>query len=47
MEDLCTQLNDRDAEIFLDMLQDDSEPNEALKSAALRYNPPFGGGDVG
>lgn len=44
MQDLCTQLSNRDFQIFLDILQDDSEPNEALKNAALRYNPPFGGG---
>ncbi|KKN98901.1 hypothetical protein LCGC14_0141430 [marine sediment metagenome] len=43
MKSLCTQLSDKDAQIFLEMLQDDSEPNEALKAAAIRYVSPFGG----
>ncbi len=44
MKDLCTQLSERDAQIFLDLLEDNSEPNEALKAAAIRYVSPFGGG---
>lgn len=48
-----TQLSIEDGRIFLDMLQGDSEPNEALKNVALRYvlanglNPFALGGDVG
>lgn len=32
-----TILSDRDRDIFLAMLEDDSEPNEALKNAAREY----------
>lgn len=32
-----TQLSFKDGRIFLDMLQDDSEPNEVSRNAALQY----------
>lgn len=31
------KLSDRDREIFLKMLEDPAEPNEALKKAAAEY----------
>jgi uncharacterized protein (DUF1778 family) len=31
------QLSDRDRDLFLKMLGEDSDPNEALKQAARRY----------
>ena len=32
-----TQLNHRDREAFLALISEDSEPNEALKTASERY----------
>ena len=32
-----TKLNQRDREIFLDLIGADAEPNEALRAAAARY----------
>lgn len=47
MQDSDTQLSDKDAQIFLDMLHDDSEPNEELKNAASQYMSPECGDDTG
>jgi uncharacterized protein (DUF1778 family) len=35
-------LSDRDAELFLELLSADAEPNEALKAAAERYKSQTG-----
>lgn len=45
-----TQLSIEDGKIFLDILQDNSEPNEVLINAALQYasaNTSNHGGDAG
>ncbi len=39
-------LSDRDREIFLAMLEDDSEPNDALRQAARRYQQRTGGNRI-